>query len=239
MKNYIVGAFTRETWAAHGKQWLTSAHQHKGKAEIIILSTVPLDCEGQAKVIQYNGNVLGQLAKMDGVFLYAAHGVRFQAEPLAVFEAAADKFAVVERGGMARGHQPFSGRSPVYEDFWAAPCDLIDMLHRVVEMSFGIGLKPAYFEFNLVSYFTEFFPWFRADLSPGEYMPVFDAHATDDYYADPRSLKRLTAVGLDKPESKKVGVLGSIVKPGKPSLTMKPEKKTMSDLPSSADKGKA
>jgi len=235
-KNYIVGAFTKDTWIAHGKRWLESVSQHKGKADILVLSTVPLDGEG-VKFILYEGNVLAQLAKLDGVFLYAAPHVRFQSDPAAVFEAAAEKFAVIERGGMARGQQPFSGKSPVYEDFWAAPADLIDMLHRVAEMSFGLGLKPPYFELNLVSYFTEFFPWFRSALSSVEFMPVYDAHQTDDYYADPRSLKRLTAVGLDKPESKKVGVLGSIVKPGKPLLTTKPEKKTMSTEPSSAIKG--
>lgn len=233
-KNYIVGAFTKDTWAAHGRRWLESVVEHKGSAEILLLSTAPMACDG-VKVVQYDGNVLAHLAKMDGTFLYAAPHVRLQAEPVAVFETAADKFAVVDRSGMARGQQPFAGRSPVCEDFWAAPADLIDMLHRVVQTSFGLGLKPAYFELNLVSYFTEFFPWFRADLSPVEFMPVYDAHQTDDYYADPRSLKRLTAVGLDKPESKKVGVLGSIVKPGKALLTSGPEKKTMSDVPSSAD----
>jgi hypothetical protein len=236
LNNYIVGAFTKDTWEAHGKRWLESVSQHKGKADLLVLTTAPLDSTG-VKVVQYDGNVLAQLAKMDGVFLYAAPNIRFQAEPVAMFKAAADKFAVVERSGAAQGQQPFTGKLPVYEDFWAAPCDLIDMLNRVVEMSFGVGLKPAYFELNLISYFTEFFPWFRAAQSPTEYMPVFDAHLTEDYYADPRSLKRLTAVGLDKPESKKVGVLGSIVKPGKPLLTTKPKKTTMSDLPSSAKKG--
>jgi len=237
LKNYIVGAFTKDTWTAHGKRWLESVSQHKGKSEILVLSTVPLDCEGQAKVVHYDGNVLSHLAKLDGVFLYAAPNVRFQAEPVAMFEAATEQFAVVERGGSAHGQQPFNGRHPVYESYWAAPDDLIDMLHRVVEMSFGTGLQPAYFETNLISYFIEFFPWFRHSMPPTEYMPVYDAQNVGDYYADPRSLKRLTALGLDRPETKKVGVLGSIVKPGKPLLTTKPEKTMMTPQPSSAIKG--
>jgi hypothetical protein len=238
LKKYIVGAFTRETWSAHGKRWLESAVEHKGNAQILLLCTFSMEQQGSVKVVEYDGNVLAHLAKMDGIFLYAAPNTRFQAEPVALFEAATEKFAVVERSGIAQS-QPFGGKLPVYEDFWAAPSDLIDMLYRVVEMSFGTGLKPPFFDFNFVSYFTEFFPWFRSVMEPVEYMPIYDAHSTNDYYADPRSLKRLTAVGLDKPESKKVGVLGSIVKTAKPLLTTKSEKKNMIDPPSTANKDRA
>lgn len=230
MKNYIVGTFTRETWATHGKRWFAAANQHKGKAGVLILHTDPSEdlCKGMAKVVRYDGNLFGALAKEEGVFLYASPNVRFQAEPDAMFAAATDKFAVVQRTGI-EGQSPFAGTVPVYDNFWAAPSDLIDMLNRVVEMSFVTGCKPQHFEANFVGYFCMFFPWFKEVLTGTEYLSVFDAKLSGDYYVDPKSLKQLTAVGLDQPEARKAGILAGIVKPSKPLLTSDQKEPKMPD----------
>ena len=245
MKNYIVGAFTPDTWAAHGRRWVSAAQTHKGKAGILVLQSadkaVPFDggCDGIAKVLTFDGTITDmfrKLAEKEGVFLFMAPHVRLQAEPVEAFEVAKDKLAVVERINNTQG-QPFNGSKPVYESYWAAPYDLIDLLCKVVDTSIGTGCKPVFHDTNYISYFAEFFPWFRHTLPFTEFLPIYDAQFVADYYADPQSLRCLTAVGLDKPEAKKAGVIGSVVRPAKPSLTTDPEKPKMSHDMSSDEQG--
>ncbi len=229
--NHIVGFFTHDTWATHGKRWLESANAHKGKANILVICPHAID---GVETIAYDGNIFKTLSKKDGVFLYASPNVRFQSNPEEAFQHAKDKIAVVERKD-SMFVQPFQGISPVHEGYWAAPCDLIDMMYRVIDLSFSTNCKPTNFEENYISYLTEFFPWFRHVLPTTEFMLELDAELVADYYADPRSLKRLTAVSLDKPETKKVGVFAGIVKSGKHPLTTETKKQTMSDEPSSLE----
>lgn len=235
MKHYIVGAFTPETWASHGRKWLGSAQQHKGKAHILVLQsndrTVPYDetLDGVVKVVAFDGTPQGlyrELAQREGVYLFAGHNVRFQAEPNEAFEAGADRFVVVPRTGLTKG-QPFGGSHPVYENYWAAPFDLIDLLNRFIDTMIGAGCKPSLFDENYVSYFVEYFPWFRHKLTNTEYLPIYDAQNVADYYVEPATMRKLTAVGLDKPETKRPGVIGSVVRLGKPALTTAPEKTIM------------
>lgn len=229
MKTYIAGSFTPETWTQHGRRWLAAVNEHKGDARVLVFQSPGLESSCEATTIPFDGTVaslIAELVKRDGVVLYAAPNVRLQAEPVEAFAAAADKFAVVERVSTTQG-QPFAGSCPVYEGYWAAPCDLIDMLGRVLDMSTETGCKPPFHDANHVSYFTEHFPWFRHKLPTTEFMTVYDAQAVADYYADPQSLRKLTAVGLDRPETKKVGVIGSVVKPTKTALTTPSETSKM------------
>jgi hypothetical protein len=178
LKKYIVGAFTPESWDTHGKDWL-AAVKKLGTA-VLVFNTAG---DGFELYDGTQAGLIAALAKRDGVFLFAGPNVRVQKSVEEIFELAADKVVAFGRESSCV-RRPFHGSRLVHEDFWAAPSDLLDMLARVIEMSFGTGSSPPHFDANYVGYFVEFFPWF-ASVLPAGFAHQYDADLVDDYYSSP------------------------------------------------------
>lgn len=230
MRNYIVGAFDSQSWADHGKKWLASATAHCGEAEILIYQNAMSDGslaanKGRAEVRPFNGeylSLLKDITKSEGVFLFAAPNVRFQSDLGPLFAEASSKFVMAPRRSLSNAF-PYPGNTPVCENLWVAPSDLVDLLCRVCDMADSTDCKPPHLGRNLVSYFGDSFPWFRHLLASSICLPAMDADLVDKIYLEPSTRERVTVVLLDKPEEKRAAVLGGIVKPPKASLTSKPE----------------